>query len=167
VISGINNIKRGVPTTYNQEVGMSTFHHEIMHNANKIGNIRITKLQTRYMELSNEFVSRNRLPEFMERLGGKLENRGLMLDRPNTGYNTMVRNFDKLIEISKADKSLVLKDVETYLINERYDTQVEGLINAIRKHSKVKIGKQQARQLIKGTIQYSESGYIEFLSRFK
>lgn len=161
VISGINNINKGRKTTYLQEQAISTLHHEIMHNANKIGYVDLTKIDTRYMELANEFVSRKRLPEFMKSMGGKLENTELMNDRGNTGYNTMVRNYDQLIKFSKANKSKVLADVEKHLLNETYSFQKIGLVDAIVNNSK--LTKKYVTEFVRLALVHEEYGYSELL----
>ena len=156
-IDGFNNIRNGKPTTMNQEDSLSTLHHEMWHNANKPGYVRMTTDQTKTMELANEFVSRKTLPEFMEKLGGKLENKSLINDRKSTGYNKMVINYDSLIEWSKADKGKVLETVREHLINGRYDNQIEGLVNAIKLNSEYEI----KEQTIKSLISYAKDNRID------
>ena len=157
VQDGFNNIRNGKPTTLDQEDSISTLHHEMWHNANKPGNIRMTTDQTKTMELANEFVSRKTLPEFMKKLGGKLENESLINNRKSTGYNKMVINYDTLIEWSKGDKTKVLETVKDHLINGRYDNQMEGLVKAIQLHSKFEI----KEQTIKSLINYAKDNRIE------
>jgi SPP1 gp7 family putative phage head morphogenesis protein len=161
VIEGISSIKKGGKTTLAQETALSTMHHELMHNANKVGNTHLTKLGTRYMELANEFVSRKKLPGFFKDLGGELQNKELTNNRTNTGYNRMVRNFDMIVKEVGADKAKVLKDVESYLINENYKTQKNGLIKAITNNSAVKT--KTAATLIVGAVRYSEVGFKNFI----
>ncbi|WP_208796478.1 hypothetical protein, partial [Flavobacterium fluviatile] len=144
VIEALNNIRNGKKTTFAQEKALSTMHHEIMHNANKPGihySRMLTPKETQTMELANEFVSRKTLPEFMKKLGGKLENTELTNHRENTGYNTMVRNYDSLIKFMGADEKKVLKEVKQYLINGNYTTQIEGLVGALSKNSDIKLRK--------------------------
>jgi hypothetical protein len=157
VQDGFNNIRKGIATTLNQEDSISTLHHEMWHNANKPGNIRMTTDQTKTMELANEFVIRKTLPEFMKKLGGNLENKSLINDRKSTGYNKMVINYDTLIDWSKADKTKVLETVKDHLINGRYDNQMEGLVNAIQSHSKFEI----KEQTIKSLINYAKDNRVE------
>ncbi|AUS04499.1 phage minor head protein [Pseudotamlana carrageenivorans] len=167
VKAGINHIKKGLKTTLEQETALSTMHHEILHNSNKVGNVRMTKLQVRYMELANEFISRKRLPDFMKNLGGKLENKSLMNNRSNTGYNTMVRNYDTLIDFVKGDKTKIINAVEKHLINENYQIQAEGLINAIAEHSTYKLNKNNIRSLISYGLRSSEDHYKTYLNANK
>jgi SPP1 gp7 family putative phage head morphogenesis protein len=149
VQEGFNNIRKGKPTTLNQEDSISTLHHEMWHNANKPGYVRMTVDQTKTMELANEFVSRKTLPEFMKKLGGKLENESLINNRESTGYNNMVINYDSLIDWSKADKARVLETVKEHLINGSYNNQMEGLVNAIKINSEFEIKEQTVKSLIK------------------
>lgn len=161
VKGAINNIKNGVKTTRLQEQSLSTLHHEIIHNANVKGNMRLTRIQTRYMELANEFVSRNRLPEFMKSLGGKLENKDFITNRDNTGYNTMVRNYDTLIDFVNVDKIKVLERVEKHLINESYTVQKTGLINAITDVKKM--NKTNVSNALSKALNLSENGFKIYL----
>lgn len=157
VIDGFNNIRSGKPTTLKQEDSISTLHHEMWHNANKPGLIRMTVDQTKTMELANEFVSRKTLPEFMEKLGGKLQNKILIDSRESTGYNKMVVNYDSLIDWSKADKAKVLETVKDHLINGKYDNQIEGLVKAIKVHSEFEL----KDTTIKSLITYAKDNRIE------
>jgi hypothetical protein len=91
------------------------------------------------MEMANEYVSRRTLPEFMESLGGKLENPQLITDRKSTGYNTMVRNYQRLIEWTGADKDKVLEAVQKHLFEEDYNKQAVGLQKAIEEATDKKI----------------------------
>lgn len=167
VQDGFNNIRKGKPTTLNQEDSISTLHHEMWHNANKPGYVRMTTDQTKTMELANEFVSRKTLPEFMKKLGGKLENESLINNRESTGYNKMVVNYDSLIDWSKSDKTKVLETVKDHLINGKYNNQMEGLVKAIQSHSEFEI----KEQTIKSLINYAKDNridndsYKEFLGR--
>lgn len=138
ISAGINNIKQGIPTTLSQETAISTLHHEMLHNANIPGNMRLSNGQTKIMEMANEYVSRKRLPEFMQKLGGELQNPILTYDRTNTGYNHMVRNLDTITSALDCDKNLFLIDLEKTLINERYDHQYSNMILTIERHMKVK-----------------------------
>lgn len=169
IIEGINNIKNKKPTTFDQERAISTLHHELWHNANKPGNMRMTTKQTSTMELANEFVSRKTLPEFMEKLGGKLQNEELTRNRSNTGYNKMVNNYDQIIKWSEADPAKVLETVKTHLVNEKYTNQMEGLVKAIKEHSKYDISEKTVETLIDLGKQkeYSEEVFKEFLEKNK
>ncbi|MGB0869485.1 MAG: phage minor head protein [Flavobacteriales bacterium] len=161
VMKAITNINLGKKTTFKQEKALSTLHHEIMHNANKPGNMRLNQKQTRFMELANEFVARKRLPRFMETLGGKLHNKELTFNRDNTGYNTMVRNYEHMVDTLKLDKNKVIDSVEKSLINDKYTDQKQGLINAIKLNSNVKEG--VIKSMIENSINMSERDYSRYL----
>ena len=132
-IGGINRISEGAAATFEQEDALATLWHEITHNRHKPGNMRMGKTETRYMELANEFVARNTLPEFFEALGGQLQAKELMTNRTSTGYNRMVRNFDALIDATSADRETVTQAVQEALFNTPYDKQKEGLVQSLVK----------------------------------
>ena len=132
-IRGINRIAEGVNATFDEEDALATLWHEIMHNRNKPGNMRLGKTETRYMELANEFVARKTLPEFFKALGGELQTRELTVNRASTGYNRMVRNFDTLIDATQADRETVTEAVKDALFNTPYDRQKEGLVKSLLK----------------------------------
>lgn len=155
---GLNNIRNGKKTTLAQEDAISTLHHEMWHNANKPGYMRMTTAQTKTMELANEFVSRKTLPEFMKKLGGKLENEILINDRKSTGYNKMVRNYDLLVDWSKSDKTKVLETVKNHLVNGKYTDQLQGLVDGIRKNTEFDIKESTIRTL----IGYAQDGTIDY-----
>jgi hypothetical protein len=148
VREGFNNIRNGKKTTFEQEDAISTLHHEMWHNANKPGYVYMTTAQTRTMELANEFVSRKTLPEFMNKLGGKLQNESLINDRKSTGYNTMVKNYDLLIDWSKSNKYNVLEAVKDHLINGKYDDQLKGLVDGIKKNTDYQLKEGTIKNLI-------------------
>lgn len=163
VKDALNNIKEGIPTTLEQETSLSTLHHEIMHNANKFGNVFLSDKQTRYMELANEWVSRNRLDRFMESLGGELQNKSLMEDRGNTAYNRMVRNYDKLLDFINADKAKSLEFVEDYLIENSYKTQINGLMQGLSTSKDFTMSKSYMRELLLKAQWLSENDFIKYL----
>ncbi|QDP85206.1 phage head morphogenesis protein [Chryseobacterium sp. SNU WT5] len=162
-IGGINNIKSGKPTTLDQERALSTLHHEIWHNANKPGNMYSTKDQTKTMELANEFVARKTLPEFMKKLGGKLENEELQNHRSNTAYNKMVVNYDLLIKWSESDPKKVVSDVKTTLVEDKYTEQMRGLVAAVKNNSKYDIKDSVIESLIKYAKIYDNEKFVELL----
>ena len=162
-IDGINNIRNGKKTTFNQEQSISTLHHELWHNASKPGIMRMTKDQTQNMELANEFVSRKTLPEFMEKLGGKLENKELTETRSNTSYNKMVVNYDKLIKWSESAPEKVLKSVKVSLVEDKYTEQMKGLVSAIETNSKFKIKTSTIQSLINYAKKYDAEAYAKLL----
>lgn len=167
--AGINNIKNKIPTTFEQERAISTLHHEMWHNANIPGNMRMTTEMTKTMELANEFVSRKTLPEFMEKLGGKLENISLVNDRNNTAYNRMVVNYDNLIKWSGSNQKKVLETVKKSLVNDKYTDQITGLAKAIFENSTYEIEERSVRALISYATKndYTEEKFLELLEKNK
>lgn len=151
-IDSINNIKNGKENSFEQERSMATLWHEITHNRNKPGLMVMTNLQRRFMELANEFVARNTLPEFFEALGGDLKNKILMESRENTGYNSWVMAYQKVIDNYGLDKQEVVSYVKEYLFNEQYDKQKNGLVNALFKAGKGKISKSEAQSEVKACL---------------
>ena len=55
--------------TFSEADAMATLWHEITHNRNKPGNMKLTEEQVKVMEMMNEFVARKTLPEFYSQLG--------------------------------------------------------------------------------------------------
>ncbi len=161
-IAGINNIQLKNITTLKQEIALSTLNHEIMHNYNKVGNVRLSTSETKTMELANEFIARKTLPEFMERLGGELQNKELINTRRNTGYNTMVVNYDKLIEWTGTDTQRVIKTVKEHLIEQNYRDQMNGLIKGITENSNYK-NKQKIKSAITNAKKMSNEDFEEYL----
>lgn len=114
--------------TFEEADAMATFWHEITHNRNVPGNMFTTSTQERYMELANEWIARHSLSEFYSKLGVKeLPYPEFQTTRKSTGYNTMVTNYDYVIDILKLDRSKVYSTVRKHLFNEKYNTQVDGL----------------------------------------
>lgn len=151
-IDATNNLKNGKENTFNQERSMATLWHEITHNRNKPGNMFITKPQRQYMELANEFIARNTLPDFFVALGGELINKELITNRNNTGYNRWVLAYQKIIEDYGLDKEKVVSLVKEHLFNEKYDTQREGLVNALVVASEERINKRTAISLVANCV---------------
>lgn len=147
-IDATNNLKNGKENTFNQERSMATLWHEITHNRNKTDWVAITPTQRKFMELANEFVARNTLPEFFNALGGELANKELMINRNNTGYNRWVLAYQKIIEDYGLDKEKVVSLVKEHLFNEKYDTQREGLENALVIASEGRISTKDAMSLV-------------------
>lgn len=170
VLQGLNTIRKGGEVSFNEADALATFWHEITHNRNKKGNMYLTKMQCQYMELANELVSRNTLPEFYEACGGKMQHTCFQTDRRSTGYNTMVRNYCKLIEKTGASTDNVLRDVRQYLFNEHYSQQSDGLVEALQKNGAVKSGGtklkvMEIKRLVKGCLQYNEKSYEEIIGK--
>lgn len=111
---------------------MATLWHEITHNRNKIGNMRLGDKATSYMELANEFVARKTLSEFYKKLGvADTPHPEFMTTRTSTGYNRMVTNYDKVITRLKLDGDKVLDTVRRQLYDGKYTEQRKGLKNGL------------------------------------
>ncbi len=172
VLRGLTKLRRGGELSYPEADALSTFWHEITHNRNKRGNMYMTRQQTQYMELANEFVSRKTLPEFYNGVGVKMQHEALMNDRPSTGYNQWVRNYSKAIEATGADMDGVLADVRKHLFSEAYNDQAAGLIDALMKNGALKadgskIKKTEANKIVRGCLLYSERGFEEYLKTIR
>lgn len=131
VLSGISKVRREQEITVKEADALATLWHEITHNRSKAGNTRKNRTQTKFMELANEFVARKTLPEFYEGLGGQMQYPEFMEDRASTGYNSMVKCYDKIIELTATDPVKVLDDVKEHLFNQPYDKQLKGLVMAL------------------------------------
>lgn len=147
------NISKKIATTFKQEDALSTLHHEFWHNANKLGIKRMTREQTKYMELANEFVSRKTLPDFMTKIGGKLENIELVNNRVSTGYNVMVKNYDRLLDWAKVNREAHLTVLKNSLINDSYVEQIKGLTKSIYDHTEFKL----SVKIVNDLVRYSKS----------
>ena len=120
--------KRSADITAEEGDAMATFWHEITHNRNKPGLMSLTRDETKFMELANEFVARKTLPEFYKVLGcSKTPQPQYINDRTKTGYNEMVKNYDFLIQRLGLDFDKVLAAVRKNLYNEVYSDQQTGL----------------------------------------
>lgn len=166
-ISGVSRIAKGEKATFEEEDALATLWHEITHNRNKPGNMRLGTVATRYMELANEFVARKTLPEFVEALGGELQAKELVTNRASTGYNIMVRNFDALIDATRADRDTVTQAVQKALFETPYDKQKQGLINALIKGGAKKddtpLKKQQIAVCLEAARRMPEDEFKELL----
>ena len=164
VISAINKIQDGSNITYEEADAMATLWHEITHNRNKVGSIYKTRLQTRNMELANEFVARNTLPEFYKKLGSEIQFPEFMTNRASTGYNAMVRNYQRIIDATKLKQEDVVSKVKEHLFNGRYDDQKKGLIDAldgaVNKDGK-RLTKVQINSLVSRCDSYSTTEQFE------
>lgn len=165
-ISGINKLSKGEQIASNEADSLATFWHEINHNRNKRGNMRMSHLQTRYMELSNEFVSRNTLPEFYEAFGSKVQFPDLMVNRQSTGYNSMVNNYQKIISKTGLENGKVVESVRKHLFDEAYNDQKDGLTKALegaKKSDGSALKKAEINSLVKYCDQMSETAFERFL----
>lgn len=164
VLQGLTKIRQGGEVSFEQADALATFWHEITHNRNKNGDEYLTKLAIDYMELANEFVARKTLPEFYKSFGSKMQYPEFMETRESTGYNTMVRNYCKLIEKTGANAKGVLKEVQEHLFNEHYSQQVKGLTKALQKNGATKLDGTklkitEIKELVRDCLEYSEELY--------
>lgn len=130
VKSALSKIGKGKwqDITDDEADAMATFWHEITHNRNKQGNMVLTTIQRRYMELANEFVARKTLPEFYQKLGcSETPQPQFMTNRNSTGYNRMVNNYDFVIQRLGLDADKTLTAVRESLYNKAYTKQQTGL----------------------------------------
>ena len=161
VLAGLTKLRQGKEITFDEADALATFWHEITHNRNKPGNMRMTSLQTQYMELANEFVARKTLPEFYEGVGGKMQHPEFMADRQSTGYNRWVRNYCKVIELTGADAEEVLSAVREHLFSQPYAEQDAGLVNALMqsgalKADGTKLKRSEVKRIVKGCLMFGE-----------
>lgn len=120
--------------TFEEADAMATFWHEICHNRNIPSWTQgdKTKMQTRFMELANEFVARHTLPEFYAKLGASsLPHPEFQINRESTGYNKMVTNYDFVIKETGLDHAKVLASVRKHLFTGGYNDQQTGLAQAL------------------------------------
>ena len=160
---------RSAEITKDEADGMATFWHEITHNRNKHGNMRLTDTQREFMELANEFVARKTLPEFYRILGCKETPQTQFINnRDSTGYNRMVNNYDFVIKRLGLDFDKVFAEVRRNLFNEVYsDQQVglrQGLINGGIKRldgKKVKLSElNKLLSIIRGNSQTTVENWL-------
>lgn len=142
VKSALSKIGKGKwqDITDDEADAMATFWHEITHNRNKQGNMALTTIQRRYMELANEFVARKTLPEFYQKLGcSETPQPQFMTNRNSTGYNRMVNNYDFVIQRLGLDADKTLAAVRESLYNKAYTKQQtelkKGLVDGGIKHA--------------------------------
>lgn len=166
-ISGMDKLKRGLDIEKREADALATLWHEITHNRNKLGLTFLTSGQRWKMELANEFVARNSLPEFYEAMGSKIQHPEFIHNRQSTGYNRYVRNYCTIIEKTGADYDKVLKEVREYLFNQPYDTQETGLVDALlnngaRKLDGSKLKRTEIKKMIKGCYDWSEDSFYKY-----
>jgi len=150
-VSAIDKLQNGKEITFDEADAVSTLWHEITHNRNKPGWVKMTSKQVRYMELANEFVSRNTLSEFYGAFGSKLQHAELVTNRISTGYNRMVKNYQTVIEKVGLKKDDVIDKVKDHLFNGKYDNQRSGLIEALdgaKKSNGTLLGKSEISELV-------------------
>lgn len=167
-ISGINKLTKKESIDFNEADSLSTFWHEVTHNRNKKGNMFLTQFQSYYMEMANEFISRNTLPEFFEAFGSKVQFPELMIDRKKTGYNNWVVNYQNIISKTGLKKETVVEKVKNYLFNEPYDQQKTGLANAlsgaVKKDGKTKLSKSDINSLLNACLEKEGDVFDKFLN---
>lgn len=165
-ITGINKLSTGEQITKDEADSLATFWHEINHNRNKKGNMYMSSLQTRYMELANEFVSRKTLPDFYEAFGSKIQHPEFMSNRTSTGYNTMVNNYQKIISKTRLNSGKVVESVKKHLFEEPYNDQKTGLTNALtgaKKADGKALKKAEINSLVKYCDQMNEANFEKYL----
>jgi hypothetical protein len=156
----LNNIKNKIDLDLDHEKAISTFWHEIWHNRNKDISIVITNTQRNYMELGNEFVSRNTLDEIFTALGTKLKNTDLRKNRPDTFYNKWVRNYDKAIEYFGAEHNKVVDFMIDKMKNGDYNSVKNYLVQAIANTNKdLKV--KEIKKAVMDAILLTEKEYAE------
>lgn len=139
--------KKTSEITFEEADAMATFWHEITHNRSVPGNMYLTSTERRFMELANEFVARHSLDEFYAKLGAsKVPHPEFMNNRVSTGYNSMVTNYDYVINKLGLDRAKVTASVRNHLFNEKYNDQKtglqDGLINGGLKYANGKPAKK-------------------------
>lgn len=165
-ISGIDKLSKKEEVDFDEADALATYWHEITHNRNKIGNMYMTRLQTRYMELANEFVARNTLDEFYAAFGSKLQHPEFTTNRASTGYNRMVRNYAKIVEKTGLDNKDVVDKVQKHLFEEKYNNQNKGLTNALNGAKKTNgkyLTKTEINKLVKACDENNEKDFETFL----
>lgn len=168
-IEGINKLQKGEEISKDEADALATLWHEVTHNKNKPGNMHMTLLQTKHMELANEFVARNTLSEFYEAFGSKLQHAEFVTNRTSTGYNRMVRNYQLIIEKTSMDKDKVIEKVKDHLFNKPYDKQKMGLTNALEGATKAngtKLTKSEINTIVTKGVGLSENVFAKFLDEF-
>ena len=137
VISAFDKIAKGKAgdITYQEADAMATYWHEITHNRTiATGSAGSSGSQSRrFMELANEYIARQTLPDFYRALGvEKMPFPELMASRASTGYNRMVKNYDGVISLLNLDKDKVTASVMDGLFNGReYNKQKESLVQGL------------------------------------
>ena len=171
VKSALGKIGQGKSSeiTFEEADAMATLWHEICHNRNipsyKQGDK--TKMQTRFMELANEFVARHTLPEFYAKLGAsEVPHPEFQTNRDSTGYNKMVTNYDFVIKEMRLDHSKVLASVRKHLFTGGYNDQQTGLAQALLdgglKYADGKAVKKSDLNALLKLIRTLESGRREY-----
>lgn len=165
-ISGINKLQKGEELSKDEADALATFWHEVTHNRNKLGNMRMDKMQTRYMEQANEFVARRTLPDFYDSFGSKIQHPEFITNRTSTGYNTMVNNYSKIVEKTGLDIDKVTEKVKDSLFNKAYTDQRQGLKDALdgaKKSDGSTLTKSEIDKLLMGSHRKTEAEFEKYL----
>lgn len=168
-IEGINKLSKDENITFDEADSLSTFWHEITHNRNKPGNMFTTRLETRYMELANEFVARNTLSEFYGAFGSKVQHPEFITNRISTGYNRMVNNYQTIISKVGLEKESVVEKVKDHLFNGKYDDQKTGLAKALegaKKANGTKLKKSEINHLIKECDEQTNIDFERYIDQY-
>ena len=132
--------------TEDEADAMATLWHEITHNRNKLTWDKYGNFQWRYffkrngdydkrrfMELANEYVARNTLPEFYRALGLPVTPYDKFIKfRDTTGYNAMVTNYDWCVSELNLDANKVLDEVRRNLYDGSYRELKAGLMKGLQ-----------------------------------
>lgn len=168
-ISGINKLSKGEKITFDEADSLATFWHEITHNRNKPGNMYTTRLQTKNMELANEFVARNTLSDFYDAFGSKVQHPELVTNRVSTGYNRMVNNYQTIIEKTGLKKDDVVGKVKEHLFNEKYNDQKAGLTKALsgaKKPDGTKLTKSEINHLVSQCDEQTNLAFDSYIDKY-
>ena len=140
VITAFDKIAKGCieDITFDEADAMATLWHEITHNRH---DMRVAgdygdsggKLATRFMELANEYIARKTLRDFYRMLGVEdMPHEEFTRVRTSTGYNSMVCNFDQLVQSLRGiDEQIVITKVREGLFTTNYAQQQSVLAQAL------------------------------------
>ncbi|MBQ2906892.1 MAG: DUF4280 domain-containing protein [Bacteroidales bacterium] len=118
--------------TFSEADAMATLWHEITHNRNKPGNMKLTEEQVKVMEMMNEFVARKTLPEFYSQLGcDTMPYPEFINNRDSTGYNRRVLAYEFVIEKFNLNKNKVYESAKKNLFNLKYTEQETTAMQAL------------------------------------
>ena len=168
-ISGINKLSKGEQITFDEADSLATFWHEVTHNRSKPGNMYMSRLQTKNMELANELVSRNTLSDFYDAFGSKLQHPELVTNRVSTGYNRMVNNYQTIIEKTGLKKDDVVGKVKDHLFNEKYNDQKAGLTKALsgaKKTDGTKLTKSEINHLVSQCDEQTNLAFDSYIDKY-
>ena len=113
---------------------MATLWHEVTHNRHKGLDGVYSHFSERSKECANEWVSRHTLNEFYDRLGVKHKTRSMLKYMGHNevlDYDTMVTNYDHIIQVCGLNRKKVLESVRNGLFFDDYDNQLEVLVKGL------------------------------------